>query len=104
MRIFANKQKSNPKFNRGWQRVCGPINWVIRKKWAFLRSPLKLVVSLQKKNLQKKLEIANPKGGGRNVRFKTTVDLQVAQKIDFLIFSNTSDFLTGLGRSPMVLI
>ncbi len=38
------------------------------------------------------------------MRFKTTVDLQVAQKIDFLIFSNTSDFLTGLGRSPMVLI
>ena len=38
------------------------------------------------------------------MRFKTIVDLQVAQNVEFLNFSNTSDFLTGLGRSHMVLI
>ena len=38
------------------------------------------------------------------MRLKTSVDLQVAQNIEFLNFSNTSDFLTGLGRSHMVLI
>ena len=110
MRNFANKQKSNPTFNRGWQRVCGPINWVIRKKWAFLRSPLKLVVSLQQQQKShhfflKYLTLRGGGGGGvRNVRLKTSVDMQVAQNIEFLNFSNTSDFLTGLGRSHMVLI
>ena len=100
MRNFANKQKSNPTFNRGWERVCGPINRVIGKKWAFLRSPLKLVVSLQKQKqkCKKKLKYVTLSGGGgggggRIVRFKTTVDLQVAQNIEFLNFSNTSDFL-----------